>query len=268
ERGSWPWRRCSDLWAKMRPGDGIEQHCVQIDRCNQRGGRMLSIVDLIDAGTFSRELAAYALAAISRGASFLVGANPGGAGKTTVMGALLNFVPADVELAAAADSAAIRDGLACPAPRRCYICHEIGRGHWFGYLWGRELRDYFELPTAGHMLATNLHADTLDEARDQIVGQNGVPEDAFRRMSLAFFLHLASGPFRRKRQIAGAWEADGDGPHRDVIDDLSRSRLVPPDRLGRARAVIDEIVASGGRTIRDVRRAVLEQEDTLNGGNI
>ena len=43
----------------------------EIERCNQRGGRMLSIVDLIEAGTLSRELAAYALAAIGRGASFL-----------------------------------------------------------------------------------------------------------------------------------------------------------------------------------------------------
>ena len=49
---------------------------------------MLSVVDLIDAGTISVDLAAYSLAAISQGASFLVGAMPGGAGKTTVMGAL------------------------------------------------------------------------------------------------------------------------------------------------------------------------------------
>jgi Flp pilus assembly CpaF family ATPase len=59
------------------------RHCVEIDRCNQRGGRMLSIVDLIDAGTMSPELAAYSLAAIGGGASFMVGALPGGAGKTT-----------------------------------------------------------------------------------------------------------------------------------------------------------------------------------------
>ena len=69
--------------------DEIKKHCAEIDRCNQRGGRMLSIVDLIDAGTVTRDLAAYSLAAISNGASFMVGAMPGGAGKTTVMGALL-----------------------------------------------------------------------------------------------------------------------------------------------------------------------------------
>lgn len=44
---------------------------------------MLSIVDLVEAGTFTPDLAAYSLAAIGSGASFLVGADPGGAGKTT-----------------------------------------------------------------------------------------------------------------------------------------------------------------------------------------
>ena len=84
----------------------IGQHCAEIERCNQRGGRMLSIVDLIEAGTFSRDLAAYSLAAIGDGASFMVGALPGGAGKTTAMGALLNFVPRDVSLVAADGEAA------------------------------------------------------------------------------------------------------------------------------------------------------------------
>lgn len=63
----------------------ILAHCAEIERCNQRGGRMLSIVDLIEAGTMTRELAAYSLAAIGAGASFMVGALPGGAGKTTVI---------------------------------------------------------------------------------------------------------------------------------------------------------------------------------------
>ena len=61
-----------------------QAHCAEINRCNQRGGRMLSVVDLIEAGTMTRDMAAYSLAAIGSGASFMVGAPPGGAGKTTV----------------------------------------------------------------------------------------------------------------------------------------------------------------------------------------
>jgi CO dehydrogenase/acetyl-CoA synthase alpha subunit len=38
--------------------EDMEKHCAAIERCNQRGGRMLSIVDLIEAGTISRDLTA------------------------------------------------------------------------------------------------------------------------------------------------------------------------------------------------------------------
>ena len=147
--------------------DLVTRHCREIERCNQRVGRMLSAVDLIRAGTITEDLAAYALGAIRGGASFMVGARPGGAGKTTVMGALLNFVPADVELAAADGLPAI-DAARTQSRRRCYICHEIGAGPYYAYLWGEPLRRYFDLPLAGHMLSTNLHADTYEEARERI----------------------------------------------------------------------------------------------------
>jgi ABC-type dipeptide/oligopeptide/nickel transport system ATPase subunit len=73
---------------------------------------------------------------------------------------------------------AVGRGLIRASPRRCYICHEIGSGPYYAYLWGEELRAYFELPQAGHTLATNLHADTYEEARHQICAENGVPEAA------------------------------------------------------------------------------------------
>ena len=54
---------------------------------------MLSIVDLIQAGTMSVKMAAYAMRAMHQGASLLTAARPGGAGKTTLMAAILNFLP-------------------------------------------------------------------------------------------------------------------------------------------------------------------------------
>ena len=71
----------------------IRAHVRAINDCNQRGGRMLSLVDLLDAGSVDLPLAAYLAAAMRGGASLLVGARPGGAGKTAVMCALLNWIP-------------------------------------------------------------------------------------------------------------------------------------------------------------------------------
>jgi len=240
----------------------IRNHCAEIDRCNQRGGRMLSIVDLIEAGTMSRDLAAYALAAIGRGASFLVGANPGGAGKTTVMGALLNFVPPDVWLAPADGLAAIRRGAAQPNPPHCYICHEIGRGPYYAYLWGEELRAYFDLRLAGHMLATNLHADTFEEAREQICGQCGVSEQALRRMNLMLFLSVRGRGLGVRRRIETVWESDGVGPHRQVFAadagaTVESSRLASAEDIARARRTIDRLLAEGARTVEQVRALII-----------
>jgi hypothetical protein len=120
---------------------------------------MLSVVDLIEARTMTEELAAYCLAAIGGGASFMVGAMPGGAGKTTVMGALLNFVPAGVELVPAENQAVTNQGRRTPSRRQCFICHEIGAGPYYAYLWGQELREYFSLAEAGHMLANLAYRD-------------------------------------------------------------------------------------------------------------
>jgi hypothetical protein len=246
---------------------------------------MLSIVDLIEAGTISRALAAYALAAIGRGGSFLVGSRPGGAGKTTVMCALLNLVPSDVELAPADSLAAIAEGMksasplpgtttvpvvgaghgrdARATPRRCYICHEIGSGPYYAYLWGEELRAYFALPRAGHILATNLHADTYEEARAQICAENGVAETALRRVQLMFFLSVRRGGWSATRRIEAAWESDGSSAHRQIFTadgakpELKLSGFVSVQELARAREAVDQIEKSGARTIQEVRAEVM-----------
>ena len=243
--------------------DDVRQHCLEIDRCNQRGGRMLSIVDLIDAETVGRDLAAYSLAAIGGGASFMVGAMPGGAGKTTVMGALLNFVPSGIRLATADGTAAIRRGEKTPRPRCCFICHEISSGPYYAYLWGDELRAFFDLAGAGHMLATNLHADTFEQASDQVCRDNGVPAETLRRMNLMFFLSVARSGGGYVRRVERVWESDGRAPHRLVFSaggspsPAESSHLVTAEDIARARATIDELMAGRARTIEQVRKAIL-----------
>ena len=236
-------------------------HAEAIEACRQRSGRMLSIVDLIEAQTFSPMLAAYALVAIGGGASFMVGARPGGAGKTTVMGALLNFVPPDIPLVAADGMETIARGLEGGMKKSCFVCHEIGPGGYYAYLWGEPLRWYFELPRQGHLLATNLHADTLAEAQDQICRQNGIPEAHFRRMHLAFFLEWDRRSGRRR--ISAVEESDGYAPHRrleigpDGTLHLENSRWVRVDEWEAAAAVIGGLLRSGARTVAEVRRWLL-----------
>lgn len=237
----------------------IISHCAEIERCNQRGRRMLSIVDLIEAGTVTRDIAAYSFAAINKGASFMIGALPGGAGKTTVMGALLNMVPRDTTLAAADSMNVIQHGLTETGQRHCYICHEIGAGNYYAYLWGEPLRRWFALPDAGHMLASNLHADTYNEAREQICVTNGVAESNFRRVNLIYFLRVNYGPRQTTRRVTSIYESDGVSAHRQVSaqgktdNPAANSRIVSQAGFEEAKEKINVLLSSGARTIQEVR---------------
>jgi len=249
------------------PDEILYRDLDEIERCNQRGERMLTLVDLLAAGTVDLPLAGYLLATISAGHSFLVGCVTGGGGKTTVMGALLNVMPADVRLRAADSAATIRAGQQEAQSRTCYICHEIGAGQYYAYLWGAEAQSFFGLSRFGHIIATNLHADTLEQARTQLCDENGVSQRDFERVSVKLFLHVGSGWGERQRRVASLYESTRGGGHRSLFhwdseaDRFIRegpSQLVTAERESRCRELLFERSQRPGPcTLEIMRRAVL-----------
>ena len=188
---------------------------------------MLSVFDLLATKTLDLDLAAYLMARISRGASFMVGSVPGGAGKTTVMCALLNFVPVDVPLIAATPQEVYKASKAATTPRACYICHEIGSGSYFAYLWSDALRAYCRLSENGDMLATNLHADDLEEARDQVCGDNDVRQEHFNRFELLIFLRIEGTYLKTHRRIEKVYSSNGLTDHVLVFDAGNNKKIDP-----------------------------------------
>jgi hypothetical protein len=214
----------------------------QIEQLNQRGGRTLSIVDLIQAGTISLEMAAYAMRAMHEGASLLTAARPGGAGKTTVVAALLGFLPPEVPIITVDSPRVIREGLPCQkgdspifverklgqspthstadpnAELACYLVHEIGAGDWYGYLWGRDVAEFFSLIDGRRRIASCLHADTLEELTGILRGPPLlVAPAAIGRVGLILFIHVLRARGGIQRRVATFWEADGPNPHRLVF---------------------------------------------------
>lgn len=245
--------------------DAIIKHCEELDRCNQRGGRMLSVFDLLDAKTLDLDLAAYLMARISRGASFMVGAVPGGAGKTTVMCALLNFVPLDVPLIAATPQTVYKAASTPSSRRCCFICHEIGSGSYFAYLWADALLTYCALFDASHILATNLHADNLEQARDQVCGDNGVPIEHFNKFSLLIFLGIEGDYFKSHRWIEEVYSSDGSSEHMLIFSKSEEQIMindiechgVDPEYVHTCRDFL-KTMAPNICTIEDTRRHVVE----------
>ena len=235
----------------------------QIERLNQRGGRTLSIVDLIGAGTISIKMAAYAMRAMANGASLLTGARPGGAGKSTLLGALLGLLLPDVRMVTVDRSQVIREGLNVPPDEPvCYLAHEIGAGHWYGYLWGPDVADFFSLVDGRRRIASCLHADTLEELTGILQGPPlRVGRKALGQVGLILFIHVVAGG---RRRVVGFWEADGVGGHRQVFGwnpdfdkfDLA-GRLRDPAGLERYECLIRGL-ADGDAEFAGVRRKVVE----------
>lgn len=195
----------------------IERHNhLQIAELNQRGGRTLSIVDLIQAGTLSLDMAAYAMRAMQEGVSLLTGARPGGAGKTTLMAAILGFLPPEVPIVTVDGPQVIHEGLSRQVGEpTCYLVHEIGSGHWFGYLWGPDVADYFSLINGSRRIASCLHADTLDELTDILCSPPlEVRKADLGRVGLILFMHVSRLRGNLQRRVATFWEADGHGGHK------------------------------------------------------
>ncbi len=226
---------------------------------------MLSVFDLLAAETLDLDLAAYLMARISKGSSFMVGSVPGGAGKTTVMCALLNFVPVDVPLIPATPEAVYKAAKAKTSPRGCYVCHEIGSGPYFAYLWEDALRTYCGLFEQGHMLATNLHADNLEEARDQVCGANNVQVGHFSRFELLIFLRIDDGYFKAHRWIDAVYSSNGSFEHAPVfhasdnktLEENAKHFLADPGYVSACRDFLKQM-APTMCTIEHTRRAVVE----------
>lgn len=247
---------------------GLTEHVCALDACNQRGGRMLSLIDLLDAGTVDLPLAAYLAAAMRRGASLLVGARPGGAGKTAVMAALLNFLPNATAIRAVGSRAVLDMAEVDPYPgATCYLAHEIGDGLYYAYLWGDEARDFFALTARGHIIATNLHADTLEETRDQLCLGNSVAPEHLVAVALKVYLRVDhSDRLAFKRRVSHVYESDGAEDRliwrwdrRGAFERQAvQSALVSPQDEDLYRKFLTGLRRRDVRHIEDVRRALLE----------
>jgi type IV secretory pathway ATPase VirB11/archaellum biosynthesis ATPase len=155
-----------------------------VEQSNQRGNRMLSVIDLLLADTLTRNQAAWLLSRIESGSSWLVGAKPGGAGKTTIMSAFLAMLP-DKSNAFVTNSNAWKKA----RPDDCIVCYEISPGKYDGYIWGDEVRLLTEKGKAGCRIVANLHADTIEDARSQIVDDCRATEEGF--LSFDIFLPIS-----------------------------------------------------------------------------
>jgi energy-coupling factor transporter ATP-binding protein EcfA2 len=245
----------------------FERNMAEVRGLNQRGGRMLSIIDLISRGTVDINLAARLLARIHDGASFLCCALQGGVGKTTLMGALLGLLPPREEIVTVASESEIgtMQQLARDGKQRCLVVHEIGSGSWYGYLWGKPVLEYIALKSATTRIVSNIHADELEEVEAQVRSFGGTSMDVLA-FDLILFVALGKGSIggERRRIMDKVLEAAGDLDSRTVhefpvkVDDVSGAGA-----LLRSQHEARESYERGYRVAKDFLQCLVDEGITM-----
>ena len=172
----------------------------------------LSIVQIMQAGTLPPRLAAAFWLGLERGASFVFAADPPGAGKTTILTALLSFARPDT---VAYFTRGWGETFDLPPPSDdypTYIMVNEMSDHLPVYSWGPYVVRVFELLGEGYSLCTTVHADTVDGVIEQFVDDVGVPREHLARLTFVVPLAVAhrDGQTLRRVRDVGLF-ADGDG---------------------------------------------------------
>lgn len=195
-----------------------------------------SLTWLIEHGVLDERIAAFLSLAVESRASLLVVAEPHEAGKTTLLTALLDFLPpsvAPIYLRGWYERFTFLDVI--PAEHAYVLCNEIS-AHLPTYLWGRGVRRVFEAAAAGYPLATTMHATSARDAFEQLSAYPlEVPAQHLRSIDLVVTIGVGYASNRLLRRVTSV-EAVRPGDDGPLIETLATREPLRSDldhRLGR-----------------------------------
>lgn len=238
----------------------------------------LSIAQILQAGTMSPELAALFWVALERRASLILAAGPPSSGKTTILTALLAFLPPETRVYFTRGWGETFDLPPPSADAPTYILVNEMSDDLPVYSWGPYVVRIFELLAAGYLLGSTMHADTTEEVIAQLAEDNGVPRRHLAHLTLVATLRLPRQGGRLLRRVN---EVALLGPGDDAREDLSvatvsswdaegdRFRLLENDgsgaalarRLGLSESSLREEMERRGRFLTElVREGILSHE--------
>lgn len=242
----------------------------------------LSITEILRAGTMSPRLAATFWMAMERGLSIIVAANPPGAGKTTILTALLAFSHPET---AVYFTRGWGEQFRLPPPggeAPTYLLVNEISDHLPVYSWGPYVQRAFELMAEGYSLASTMHSDTVDGAIEQLVEECDVPPHLVGQLALVVPVHVGASGGRRIRRVTevtvleplgneydrctiARWRSRDDAF--DVLATPAQINAVARrlgmddatfiDGLGRRERFLEQLLSEGADGIDDVQARIL-----------
>ncbi len=186
--------------------------------------RPLSAAQIIASGSVDAQTVALIWLLLEQRASLTVSgpSDPqAGAGKTTTLNSLLQFLPEGTALAYMSGMYENFAFMRLPDinPANTYaLCNEVS-DHLPIYMWGRVARRYLTLPAQGYHIATSIHADTIDDVVELYHTNLHLRPDDMRRLGLIINIGWAgrSYPVRRRWLSSHFMQPTANPRHPDEI---------------------------------------------------
>jgi hypothetical protein len=232
----------------------------------------LSIAQLIALRSVDAETVALIWLLLEHGASLTVAGPTApipGAGKSTTLHALLQFLPEGSSVAYMSGKYETFTFTSLPdsRPTNTYaLCNEIS-DHQTTYMWGAAARRYLTLPAQGYHIATTVHADTIDDVLHLYQHDLRLRVEDLRRLGLI----INTGLMGHARSHHRRWltthflRPHSDPNHPETITPLLLSRWNKSnDTFEHAEApVLDELANWTGLAPHDLVAALQRRTDCL-----
>jgi len=163
----------------------------------------LSITQIISSGTMTPRMAALLWLAVERGRSMILAADPPGAGKTTILTALLAFARPESSVYFTrgwGETFRLPPPPADGQPPIYLLVNEMS-DHLPVYSWGPYVQREFELAAEGYSLMSTMHADTVDGVIEQLVEECDVPQRLIGHLAFTLPMHVGARDGRRVRRV-------------------------------------------------------------------
>lgn len=173
----------------------------------------LTLADLVANRTMSPEMAATLAAAAEDRRSLLFVAIPQMAGKSTVMQAVLEYVPEGTPFHRLSWAVDPTLGIPAVGDGGYLIVGEVSPAGYPDYFWDADVRQVFAALDRGFSLATALHAGGAEKAFDVLTRENGVPAEQAARIDVVVYLRMFGDDWNHPERRVVALIAETDGVH-------------------------------------------------------